>query len=86
MKPRSRDTHPEIERMVIEHCRRMTGAERLANVRAMNQAGQKLQLANIRRQHPNATPWEIKMRLASRSLCPELMRRAFGWDPEKEGY
>jgi len=29
---------------------------------------------------------EMKLRLASRWLEPELMREAFAWDPEKEGY
>ena len=36
--------------------------------------------------HPEASEREIKLRVASRRIPAELMRRAFGWDPDKEGY
>ncbi len=86
MRTQSPDTHPEIEAILVEACRRMTGAQKLANVRALNQAGQRLQLAYLRRRYPEADEHELTMRLASRSLGPELMRKAFGWDVEAEGY
>jgi hypothetical protein len=53
---------------------------------AMTRRLQEIQLAEIRRRHPDADDWELKMRLASRRLDPDLMRRAFGWDPDVEGY
>lgn len=82
----SRDTSPEVERMQIEAWRKMTPAEKFAWMAAMTRRLQELQLAEIRRRHPDAGEWELKMRLASRRLDPELMRRAFGWDPDVEGY
>ncbi len=82
----SRDTSPEVERMQIEAWRKMTPAEKFARMAAMTRRLQELQLAEIRRRHPEAGEWELKMRLASRRLEPELMRRAFGWDPDVEGY
>lgn len=82
----SADTSEEIERRQVEAWRRWTPAEKLARMVAMTRRIQEIQLAEIRRQHPDADAWELKMRLASRRLEPELMRRAFGWDPDVEGY
>jgi hypothetical protein len=86
MKTQSPDTHPEVERILIEGYRRMSVAEKLSSVRAMNQAVQTLQMGDIRRRHPDASEREVRLRLASRWLGPDLMRKAFGWDSEKEGY
>ena len=47
---------------------------------------QRLAMTDIRRRYPQASPRECDLRLASRWLGAELMRRAFGWDPDKEGY
>ena len=80
------DTHPEVERLIIERYRQMSGAERLANVRALNRCAKRLQIADIRKRYPDADAREIRLRLASRSFPPEVMRKVFGWDPETEGY
>jgi hypothetical protein len=64
----------------------MTVAAKLEQVRAMTLAVQELALLDIRRRHPDASERELELRLASRWLGPELMRRAFGWDPDREGY
>lgn len=82
----SEDTFEEIERLQIEAWRTWTPAEKLARMVAMTRRLQEIQLAEIRRRHPDADDRELKMRLASRRLEPELMRRAFGWDPDVEGY
>jgi hypothetical protein len=82
----SEDTSEEVERLLIEAWRTWTPAEKLARMTAMTRRIQEIQLAEIRRRHPDASDWELKMRLASRRLEPELMRRAFGWDPDVEGY
>ena len=52
----------------------------------MSRAVQELALVDIQRRHPHADPREQALRLASRRLDGETMRRAFGWDPEREGY
>ncbi len=80
------DTHPKIEAILIEGYRRMSAAEKMARVRAMSVAVQVLGLADVRRAHPDADERELALRLASRRLDAETMRRAFGWDPELEGF
>ena len=80
------DTHPAVEAFLIEGYRRMTVAEKLARMSEMSRAVQELALVDIRRRHPHADAREQALRLASRSLDADTMRRAFGWDPDREGY
>ncbi len=80
------DTHPSVEAFLIAGYRGMTVAEKLARVSAMSRAVQELALVDIRRRHPDADAREQALRLASRRLDAGTMRRAFGWDPEREGY
>jgi hypothetical protein len=80
------DTDPAVDALLIEAYRRMSPAEKLERVRALNHAVQELAVADIRRRHPDADEREISLRLASRWLDPELMLRAFGWDVRKAGY
>ena len=80
------DTHPDAERILIEGYRRMPAAEKLRCVAELNAALDQLAMADIRRRHPDADERECRLRLASRWLEPELMRRAFGWDPRERGY
>jgi len=80
------DTHPAIRALLIEGYRKMSPAQKLERVRALNHAVQQLALMDIRRRHPNADEREQALRLASRWIEPELMVRAFGWDVRKVGY
>ena len=80
------DTHPDIEAVLIEGYRRMSVAEKMARVTALTRAVQELALMDVRRSHPEAESRELALRLASRWLDPEVMRRAFGWDPTVRGY
>jgi len=80
------DTHPKIERMMIEMYRRMTPSQRVTRMGEWYELGTSLAENNVRSMHPDADANEIKMRVASRRLSPELMRKAFGWDIRKEGY
>lgn len=43
-----------------------------------------LALVGIRRQYPDASPHEHRMRLGLRLLGPQLMREAYGWEPDSE--
>jgi hypothetical protein len=86
MKTLSPDTHPEIERILIEGYRRMTPREKMQRVLELNRFGYQLALTGVRRRHPNADEREQNLRVASRYLPPDLMRKVFDWDPEKEGY
>ncbi len=80
------DTDPAVEAILIEGFRRMSPAQKLERVRALNQTVQALALADIRRRHPDADEREQALRLASRWIGPELMVRAFAWDIRKVGY
>ncbi len=86
MKPLFEDTTPEAERVLIEAYRKMPAWKKLQCIVDLNQFLRNAQLAQIRQRYPDAGERELKMRLASRWIEPELMRQAFGWDPDKEGY
>jgi hypothetical protein len=86
MKTQSEDTPPEIERIIIEGYRKMSAAQKLQIMQDLMRTAQLLALSEIQRRHPNASKRELQLRLASRWIEPELMRKAFGWDPEVEGY
>lgn len=86
MKTQSPDTHPEAERVLIEGCRRLTVAQKLAIVSAMCSAARQLQTSDTLRRHPDASPEEIRLRVGSRWIAPDLMRRAYQWDPDEHGY
>lgn len=80
------DTNPTIEALLIEGYRRMSPTEKLQRVTALTQALHQLALLDVRRRYPEADPREQALRVASRSIAPELMLRAFGWDVGKEGF
>jgi hypothetical protein len=82
----SSDTSPDVEKLLIEGYRQMPAWQKLQQVRELTQMVQKLALAGIRRRYPEATERECRLRLASLWIDANLMKKAFGWDPEKEGY
>lgn len=86
MKTLSPDTSPEVERIMIEGYRKMSAARKLEIMQDLINAACLLALGDIKRTHPKADQHEIMLRLASRRIEPELMRKAFGWNPEVEGY
>jgi hypothetical protein len=86
VKTQSTDTHPEIERIIIESYRRMSPAERFKIMEDLTRAAISLTMSGVRANHPGADETECRLRAASRWLDPELMRKAYGWDPELEGY
>ena len=86
MKPFASDTPPEIEQMIIEGYRQMSAAQKLQIVQDLIRSAQLLALSDIKQRYPQAGNRELQLRLASRWIEPELMKKAFGWDPEVEGY
>ena len=80
------DTRPEVERILIEGYRRMSAAQKLGQVQSLSMTVRQLALADIRRRHPEAGEREQLLRLASRSMDAALLLKAFGWDPDVEGY
>jgi hypothetical protein len=86
MKTQSPDTHPGIEKRLIEGLRRMSAAEKFERLEGLNQFLEMLALTDIRQRHPEADVWECRLRVASRRVPPELLKKAFGWDVEEKGY
>jgi hypothetical protein len=84
--PYTTDTNPIIEEMMINGYRSMTPAEKLSLSWAMTKAVRKLATARIKKQHIGISDRELQLRLASLWLDRDTMVKAFGWDPEKEGY
>ncbi len=60
--------------------------KKLQQVGELTEMVGQLAMNDIRRRHPQADERELRLRLASRWIEPELMRKAFGWDSDKEGY
>lgn len=86
MKPLFSDTTPEAEAVLLAGYRDMPGWKKWQCVVDLNLALKSLQLADIKAKYPLADDYELKMRLASRWIEPELMKVAFGWDVEEKGY
>lgn len=80
------DTAPEAEAVLVRGMRAMPAWKKLRRVTEMNQLVQHLALSDITRRHPHASERELSLRLASRWLSADIMRRVWGWDPEREGY
>ena len=79
--PFSRDTSPDVQRMLVEHFRTLTEAEKLRLVEALNRDCEALALAGLRARHPNATADELRLRLGALRIGRDLVRTAYGWDP-----
>ena len=87
MRTLSPDTPPEVEEILLEGYRRMTPQQKLARVMDLNRAVQEMASARIRAEYgPSLPERELRLRLAALWLDRETMIRAFGWDPEVEGY
>ena len=85
-KPMS-DTAPEVDRILVEGYRRMTPAEKLAQVCSLNRSLERLALAGLRARLGDRVPeLELRLRLAALRLDRETMVRVFAWDPAREGY
>lgn len=86
MKTQSIDTHPDVEKILIEAYRRMTPAEKIAKMRQLNEFASQLAFADVRQRYADAPEREVWLRVASRNIPADLMRKAFGWDPDEKGY
>jgi hypothetical protein len=64
----------------------MSAAQKLRIMQDLIRTAHLLALSDIKRRYPNAVKRELQLRLAPRRLEPELMRKAFGWDYEVEGF
>ncbi|MER3500715.1 MAG: hypothetical protein C4295_04400 [Candidatus Fervidibacterota bacterium] len=82
----ARDTDLKVAQRLIVAWRQMKPEVKLKKVQEMNRFLVSLIEADVRQRYPRADEQEIHLRVASRWLPVELMRKAFGWNPPERGY
>jgi hypothetical protein len=80
----SSDTHPDAEEVQLELLRRMPPWRKMELMEAMTRMVFCLVLAGLRERHPQATEEELRLRMATLVLGPDLAARAYGGATEKE--
>lgn len=78
------DTRPEVEEIQIELMRQAPPWQKLELVGQMYQTVRTLALSGLRQRHPEASPEELRRRLADLLLGQELAARAYGPAPYEE--
>lgn len=81
MRPASRDTSTDAQRILVEHWRRMPAWEKARLVNLLSLDCERLAVAGIRSQRPGLGRRGERLLLAVRRLGRELTVRAFGDDP-----
>jgi hypothetical protein len=80
------DTPPVVERLLIEGYRRMTPAEKLGRVAALNRALEEVARARLRARYgPEVSEREMRLRLAALRLGTRVMTDVLDWDPRIHG-
>ncbi len=82
MPKRLSDTSPEIEKVQIELLRALPPWRKFQMVNELIITGRKLALAGLQKRFPRATPEELRRRLATVLLGPELATKAYGPEPD----
>ncbi len=72
------DTRPEAERLMIELMRRASPEKKLHMVGQLCEMVRTLALEGLRTRHPDASPEELRRRLADLLLGPELAKKVYG--------
>ena len=83
--PPGSDTPRSIEQRMIELWRAATPEQKLRKVLGLGAMINELARAELRSRYPDASPREIDLRLASRTIDRDTMIKAFGWDPDVHG-
>lgn len=85
MEPFSSDTDPAAHAVYIGLLRRKTPTERLQMMRRLIDDLDRVALARLSRDYPHDTPRQRRLRLQALKFGDELMKRVFGWHPQREG-
>jgi hypothetical protein len=72
------DTSLQTERVLFKMMRDMPPWRKLEMVGELNQAVRDLAMLGLRERHPNATPEELRRRLADMILGSELALKVYG--------
>jgi hypothetical protein len=82
MLPKISDTDPVTERVQIEILRAMPSWQRFQAINDLVVTGRTLALAGLRQRFPQAAPEELRRRLATLLLGPELAEKVYGPEPD----
>ena len=82
MATRLTDTSGDAERVQIEILRSMPSWRKFQLWNDLNMAMRQVALAGLRERFPSATPQELRRRLATILLGPELATQAYGPEPD----
>jgi hypothetical protein len=80
------DTTKFAEKILVTGYRKMSPELKLKQVTVLIQTVQRMALARLKKQYPEMTIQEQKLRLASLWLPRETMMNLFSWDPKEKGY
>ena len=72
------DTSPDAERVQIDLLRRAPAWRKPLMLQQLNDMARALALSGLRQRYPDATPEELRRRLAGLVLGPQLAARAYG--------
>jgi hypothetical protein len=75
------DTHPKMEALQVELLREAPAWRKMEMLVSLNASAQELALAGLYRLYPNASPVELRRRLADILLGQDLARKVYG-DPQ----
>jgi hypothetical protein len=79
-RPLAEDTPLAVERLQIEIWRRMTPAEKFAQLEDMHASAILFTEAGLRRRHPRASAEELRMRRLAITLGNDTVRTLYGFD------
>ena len=82
MATRLTDTSADAERVQIEILRSMPSWRKFELWNDLNMSMRQVALAGLRERFPFATPEELRRRLATLLLGPELAKKAYGPEPD----
>ena len=82
MATRPTDTSAEAERVQIEILRAMPSWRKMQLWNDLNMAMRQVALEGLRQRFPSALPEELRRRLATILLGPELAAQAYGPEPD----
>ena len=72
------DTSPEAEAVLFALWRETPGWRKLEMMAQLNDMARQLALAGLKRRHPDASPEELRRRLADLLLGSELAEKVYG--------
>lgn len=72
------DTHPTVQRMLIERLHQMPGWRKMELLEDMNRMARMVALSGLRQRYPDASEAELHRRLAELLLGKELGDKIYG--------